>query len=314
VFPKRGHTDWNQVRQQVNAGDPSDSVVQGRSARPVTPLPLKANMHGFTRDQRLDSRWQRTGARNISETSIRRRSPGTQVRWRSAQFGRASTTHALLGLEPAHRSALRQDPGGHLHVFEEHDDPAHQCHSCWSPPGTTTKKEQPLKTARDAALRARCRRHNQEVLSMHVADPSTAKTFDAMGTLLLADRDPHSHHPLQSSGLIGNWRMCSPSTKRGSAHFWTRRRPQRVAAAHSRSSQRKSCRSKADHIAERVGFGLSQERSAPRRPSRSCAQCRPVRARGHPIMVMKTLDHWPDTGSDLDLLVTAPEQTCVPHF
>ena len=26
---------------------------------------------------------------------------------------------------------------------------------------------------------------------------------------------------------------------------------------------------------------------------------------GHPIVVMKTLDHWPDTGSDVDLLVTA---------
>jgi hypothetical protein len=29
--------------------------------------------------------------------------------------------------------------------------------------------------------------------------------------------------------------------------------------------------------------------------------------RGLPVVVMKTLDHWPDTGSDLDLLVTARE-------
>ena len=29
--------------------------------------------------------------------------------------------------------------------------------------------------------------------------------------------------------------------------------------------------------------------------------------RGHPITVMKTLDHWPDTGSDVDLLVTAED-------
>lgn len=28
---------------------------------------------------------------------------------------------------------------------------------------------------------------------------------------------------------------------------------------------------------------------------------------GHPITVMKTLDHWPDTGSDVDLLVTADD-------
>ena len=28
---------------------------------------------------------------------------------------------------------------------------------------------------------------------------------------------------------------------------------------------------------------------------------------GHPIAVMKTLDHWPDTGSDVDLLVTADD-------
>ena len=33
--------------------------------------------------------------------------------------------------------------------------------------------------------------------------------------------------------------------------------------------------------------------------------------RGHPITIMKTLDHWPDTGSDLDLLVAAgDEQVC----
>lgn len=30
--------------------------------------------------------------------------------------------------------------------------------------------------------------------------------------------------------------------------------------------------------------------------------------RGHPITVMKTLDHWPDTGSDVDLLVTAQDE------
>lgn len=30
--------------------------------------------------------------------------------------------------------------------------------------------------------------------------------------------------------------------------------------------------------------------------------------RGHPITVMKTLDHWPDSGSDVDLLVTAKDE------
>jgi hypothetical protein len=30
--------------------------------------------------------------------------------------------------------------------------------------------------------------------------------------------------------------------------------------------------------------------------------------RGHPVTVMKTLDHWPDTGSDVDLLVTAKDE------
>jgi hypothetical protein len=31
---------------------------------------------------------------------------------------------------------------------------------------------------------------------------------------------------------------------------------------------------------------------------------------GHPIVVTKTLDHWPDTGSDVDLLVTADAEVC----
>jgi hypothetical protein len=30
--------------------------------------------------------------------------------------------------------------------------------------------------------------------------------------------------------------------------------------------------------------------------------------RGYPVTVMKTLDHWPDTGSDIDLLVTADDE------
>ncbi len=36
--------------------------------------------------------------------------------------------------------------------------------------------------------------------------------------------------------------------------------------------------------------------------------------RGHPITVMKTLDHWPDTGSDIDLLVTAEDDVVCQIF
>lgn len=35
---------------------------------------------------------------------------------------------------------------------------------------------------------------------------------------------------------------------------------------------------------------------------------------GHPITVMKTLDHWPDTGSDVDLLVTAEDEVVCEIF
>jgi len=145
---------------------------------------------------------------------------------------------------------------------------------------------------------------------MHVTDRSTARTFDAMGTLLLADRDPHSHHPFAKQWFDRELDDVFALNEMGLCDFLDQAKAQRVLRRTLEVLNENLSRSKADHIAERVGFGLSQER---KRAETAIAFLRAIveqfEQRGHPILVMKTLDHWPDTGSDLDLLVTAPEQT-----
>jgi hypothetical protein len=42
--------------------------------------------------------------------------------------------------------------------------------------------------------------------------------------------------------------------------------------------------------------------------------CRELKANGCPAVVMKSLDHWPDLGNDLDLYTTAPERDVVRVF
>lgn len=42
--------------------------------------------------------------------------------------------------------------------------------------------------------------------------------------------------------------------------------------------------------------------------------CRELEAAGCPVAVMKSLDHWPDLGNDLDLYTTAPEREVVRVF
>jgi hypothetical protein len=141
-------------------------------------------------------------------------------------------------------------------------------------------------------------------------DPSTARNFDAMGTLLLADRNPHSHHPFAKQWFERDLDYVLGLDETDFSEFLHQAQTQRVLRRTVEVLKDHLLVTKQGHIAERVELVLSEERM------RVEAATSFLRAlvdqfdqQGHPIVVMKTLDHWPDTGSDLDLLVSAEGET-----
>ena len=140
-------------------------------------------------------------------------------------------------------------------------------------------------------------------------DPSTARNFDAMGTLLLADRDLHSPHPFAKQWFDRDLDYVFGLDETRFSEFLQHAQAQRVLRRIVGVLSERILSAKAHHVAEQVEFALSEEQ---KRVETATAYLRAIvhhfDQHGHPIVVMKTLDHWPDTGSDLDLLVSAEEQ------
>lgn len=132
------------------------------------------------------------------------------------------------------------------------------------------------------------------------SDPATTRTFDALGTLLL------TQHPRSQNG--DEWFAREIEYVGGldgeQLHDFLKqaetqrvlRRTLIVNLPHARQGP----------IAELLDRMISEENQ---RVEKAVAYLHQIvdrfGQRGRPVMVMKTLDHWPDTGSDLDLLVAA---------
>jgi len=145
---------------------------------------------------------------------------------------------------------------------------------------------------------------------MRITDRTTARTFDAMGTLLLADRDPRSRHPLASQWFDRELDYVFTLNESAFSDFLDQAQTQRVLRRTLEVLDQNLSWAKMDSMADKVDIALSQEQERVKTATSFLhAIVDNFERRGHPIMVMKTLDHWPDTGSDLDLLVSAPEQT-----
>ena len=145
---------------------------------------------------------------------------------------------------------------------------------------------------------------------MQITDRAAARTFDALGTLLLADLDPHSHHPFAKHWFDRELAYVFGLDEIRFRDFLEQAHAQRVLRRTLEVLTENLDGSEPAHIPERMSRVLSQERKRARTASAFLRAIVSEFTRlGHPIMVMKTLDHWPDTGSDLDLLVAAPEQT-----
>jgi hypothetical protein len=137
-------------------------------------------------------------------------------------------------------------------------------------------------------------------------DASTERTFQALGTLLLA---PPDHTVPEGSWFVRELEyLCSldPEQFRG---LLQRAETQRVLRRTLEVLQANiPATPKETSIAAIIESALAAEQE---RLGRALASLHEIvsslERAGHFITIMKTLDHWPDTGSDLDLLVAAEE-------
>lgn len=137
-------------------------------------------------------------------------------------------------------------------------------------------------------------------------DTSTTSTkdFDALGTLLLAPRDRESPEGSWFARELEYVAGLDPSQFQ---LFLAQAEKQRVLRRVLEVLQSNLPGTSQERVtAEIIESALTKEQA---RLETALAVLNEIISafehRGHFIMVMKTLDHWPDTGSDLDLLVSA---------
>ena len=68
IFPKRGHTDWDRVRQQVNNGKILPGLFTKMNRQPNMQKISTASTHGFIPVPKVGLRTAASGARNILRT------------------------------------------------------------------------------------------------------------------------------------------------------------------------------------------------------------------------------------------------------
>jgi hypothetical protein len=139
------------------------------------------------------------------------------------------------------------------------------------------------------------------------ANFSDSRIFDALGTLLLAPQDRTSP---EGSWFARDLEYVSNLSPEQFQDFLAQAEKQRVLRrvlevlqSHLRKSAQQA------FITDTVERALTKEQER----VNTCLTCLNeivgrFEQRGHRIAIMKTLDHWPDTGSDLDLLVTAEDR------
>ncbi len=150
---------------------------------------------------------------------------------------------------------------------------------------------------------------------MRTTDRTAARTFDAMGTLLLAERSPRGPDQFGTPWWERELEYVFGLKDAAFKDFLDQAQTQRVLRRTLEVLDQNLNRAKSESMVEQIGSALLHERE---RAATAVAFLHSIVDRfeqlGHPVMVMKTLDHWPDTGSDLDLLVGAPEEAVCDIF
>lgn len=143
---------------------------------------------------------------------------------------------------------------------------------------------------------------------MDTADHFTGNGFDVMGTLLLADQNPDSSNPSAKQWFERDLEYVVGLSEKDFGDFLAQAQTQRVLRRTLEVLKVHLSPEAHPQTARQIEMALSEEQ---KRVETATQFLHAIVSRfqlcGHSITVMKTLDHWPDTGSDLDLLVMAPE-------
>ncbi len=137
------------------------------------------------------------------------------------------------------------------------------------------------------------------------SDPATTRTFDALGTLLLAQQSQSQTGAQWFASELGYVEGLSQQQLQ---EFLKQAEMQRVLRRTLAVLHDNLARVPKGPVSDLLDRNISAERH---RVERALTYLRRIIDRfeehGRAIMVMKTLDHWPDTGSDLDLLAMASD-------
>lgn len=137
------------------------------------------------------------------------------------------------------------------------------------------------------------------------SDPANTLTFDALGTLLLTQQ-PRNHNGDQ--WFEREIEYVANLDRDQFDNFLAQAEMQRVLRRTLEVLKKHLPHAQSGPTADLLDRRIREEQQ---RVERAVSYLRQIVDRfeqhGRPIMVMKTLDHWPDTGSDLDLLVAASD-------
>ena len=135
---------------------------------------------------------------------------------------------------------------------------------------------------------------------------TNTRTFDALGVLLFAHR---SRVQSANEAFAYEIQQVSGLNKEQLCDFLKQAELQRVLRRTLDVLKNHLPNAEEGITGETLNQFISQERE---RIKTALAYIQKIvgifKKNGHPIAVMKTLDHWPDTGSDIDLLVTADDE------
>jgi hypothetical protein len=158
---------------------------------------------------------------------------------------------------------------------------------------------------RAAAIRS----HDPEGISMLKNVAADNRAFDALGVLLFAQRSRVQNAEQTFADEIQHVFSLNEEQLRG---FLKQAEMQRVLRRTIEVLKNNLPNARDAVTGDTLDHFIAEERERVKTALAYLAEIVGIFEKsGHPIAVMKTLDHWPDTGSDVDLLVTAnDEEVC----
>ncbi len=196
IFPKRGNTDWNQVRQMVNRWETSSNPsLQGRPALPVHELFRWSSMPGYTLAPKDGRATAVSGERNICSTFTREcnRKHPDQITVGTVWPG-FDDTRASWSLNRHIDQRCGKTLQDTLRVFADNNNDPDRSHAI--PADRDLERLRRRNRDREWAGSLQQFADSKLLAEYHPmlrSDPANRRTFDALGTLLLTQH-PRNHN------------------------------------------------------------------------------------------------------------------------